>query len=151
VGARINSSFTQSAFVALNPLNHPAHSVAVAFAFDVAAASFVVILSAAKDPDELHSPRPSGPFKPPFLQSQSPVLRHPESSFRPKLLASFASSAAEKSAFLLKLTRPPGRSYSFYYRCRCSDFSFAIFRPKIACQAQKPPNPLPTNNIQVAF
>jgi hypothetical protein len=30
-------------------------------------------------------------------------------------------------------------------------FFFAIFRPKIACQAPKPPNPLPTNNIRVAF
>jgi hypothetical protein len=29
--------------------------------------------------------------------------------------------------------------------------SFLVFRPKIACQAPKPSNPLPTNNIRVAF
>jgi hypothetical protein len=29
-------------------------------------------------------------------------------------------------------------------------FIFRVFRPKIACQAQKPPNPLPINNIRVA-
>src|SRR5258708_32187070 len=29
-------------------------------------------------------------------------------------------------------------------------FSFAIFRPKIACQAPESPNPLKSNNIRVA-
>jgi hypothetical protein len=32
-----------------------------------------------------------------------------------------------------------------------SHFSSAIFRPKIARQAPKPLNPLPINNIRMAF
>jgi hypothetical protein len=34
---------------------------------------------------------------------------------------------------------------------RISIYFFAIFRPKIACQAPKPPNPHKPNNIRVAF
>jgi hypothetical protein len=28
---------------------------------------------------------------------------------------------------------------------------FRVFGPEIACQVPKPPNPLPTNNIHLAF
>jgi hypothetical protein len=43
------------------------------------------------------------------------------------------------------------RSTSFYCRSLCRYFSFAIFRPKNACQAHEPPKALPSNNIHVAF
>jgi hypothetical protein len=40
---------------------------------------------------------------------------------------------------------------SFIAFCRYPYFSFAIFCPKIACQAPKPPKPLRNNNIRVAY
>jgi hypothetical protein len=32
-----------------------------------------------------------------------------------------------------------------------SDFSFTVFCPKIACQASNSSNPLPNNNIPLAY
>jgi hypothetical protein len=45
---------------------------------------------------------------------------------------------------------PKGEAADFIAFVFCFLF-FCVFSPKIACQAPKPLNPLPSNNIHVAF
>jgi hypothetical protein len=52
---------------------------------------------------------------------------------------------------MLPLNEVEGPSDSFDWRCPLSKFSFAIFCPKIVCQAPKQPNSLKQNKIELAF
>src|SRR5258708_36072737 len=64
-----------------------------------------VILSEAKDPEDLSLPPLSGPFHPKKFQHSVSFSNPPQQpSFRPKPLALFASGRAEKSASLPRLS-----------------------------------------------
>jgi len=98
-----------------------------------------VILSEAKDPEDLSLPPLSGPFHPKistlrFFLQPTPSNRHFNRG---------RSRAAERRNLLLYLD---SRLLSFALQ-----LFFPVFRPKIACQVPKPPNQFPINNIRVAF
>jgi hypothetical protein len=86
------------------------------------------------------------------------LLPYSETVISTEAARAFACSAVEKSASL-----PQSPSRCLCFRCCLSyprinlllylilAFIFHVFGPKIACQVTKPPKPLQTNNIHVAF
>jgi hypothetical protein len=96
-----------------------------------------VILNGVKDPEEAHSPQPFGSFYPAFVLAS----RFTRGAWTLPPHCQLAKEVSHRVA-------SHRANYSFYFLWGLPNYSFAIFSPKIACQAPEPTNPLPTNNIR---
>jgi hypothetical protein len=101
-----------------------------------------VILSEAKDPEDLGLPPLSGPF-------------HPKISTLRFFLQPTPATAISTEAARAFCERRSGEICFSTSTLACFSFAlqlfFPVFRPKIACQVPKPPNQFPINNIREAF